>query len=136
MRTVVTRLVVTTLVAICVFAPTPARAQEQVASKPRIDFRFKAGQPTSFPSPLLTAARPAAVNTPAVPRRKMPTGVRIAIGAAIGLAAGFAYLGASRCGDLYVSLSGEVDNSDYNQCTWSFVGIIAGGGVIGYFAGR
>ena len=79
MRTVVTRLVVTTIVAICVFAPTPARAQEQVASKPRVDFRFNAGQPTALPAPLLTAARPTAVLAPTVPRRKMSTGMKAAI---------------------------------------------------------
>ena len=85
MKTVVTRLVVTTIVAICVFAPTPAqaqepaRAQEQIASRPRVDFRFNAGQPTALPAPLLTAARPTAVLAPTVPRRKMSTGLKAAI---------------------------------------------------------
>ena len=136
MNTLVTRLVVTMIVVTCVFAPAPVRGQEQVTQKPRVDFRFNADQPTSLRAPLLTAARPAAVRAQKVPHRKMSTGARIAIGAAIGLAAGFTYLWASGCTDLSVSLSGEFDNSDFNQCTWPFVGMIAGGGVIGYFAGR
>ena len=36
MQTMVTRLVVTTIVATCVFASTRVQAQEHVASKPRV----------------------------------------------------------------------------------------------------
>ena len=91
MQTLVTRLVVTTIVATCVFAPTRVQAQEQVASKPRVDFRFNAAQPTPLPSPLLTAARPTAVRTPAVPPRKMSVGQKIFMFAAIGLGIGITF---------------------------------------------
>ena len=134
MNTLVTRLVVTMIVATCVFAPAPVRGQEQVTQKPRVDFRFNADQPTSLRAPLLTAARPTAVRAQKVPHRKMSTGARIAIGAAIGLGAGIMYLGTSACTDFYPF--GRPEQNDFTQCTLPFVGMIAGGGVIGYFAGR
>lgn len=124
MKTLVTRLVVTTIVATCVFAPTRAQAQEQVASKPRVDFRLTADLSTSLHAPLLTAARPTALRAPAVPRRrKMSTGARIAIGVGIGFGAAWALVGTNNCGN----------EAQCGAVSW---GMIAGGGVIGYFAGR
>ena len=88
MKTLVTRLFVTTIVATCVLAPAQVSGQEPMTSRPRVDFRFNAGQPASLPSPLLTAARPTAARTPAVPRRKMSAGQKIFMFAAIGLGIG------------------------------------------------
>jgi len=137
MKTLVTRLVMTTIVATCVFASTQVRAQEQVTQKPRVDFRFNADQPTSLHAPLLTAARPTAVRAQKVPHRKMSTGARMAIGAAIGLGAGFIYLGASGCAVPDIALPGEThEQNDYNQCNWGFFGMIGGGAAIGYVSGR
>jgi len=135
MNTLVTRLVVTMIVATFVFVPARVGAQEKTASKPRVDFRFNSDQPTSLRAPLLTAARATAVRAQKVPHRKMSTVARIAIGAAIGFSAGMMCGRGTGCGVPDSALAAHEQN-DFDLCTWSFVGMIAGGGVIGYFAGR
>jgi len=132
MKTLVTRLVVTMIVATFVFVPARVGAQEKTASKPRVDFRFNADQPTSLPAPRLAAARPTAARALAVPRRKMSAGKRIAIGAAIGLGLGITYFAARGC----AGAEGSNQQAYNNQCVWPFWGIVAGGGLLGYAAGR